>query len=333
MRKLVWAAAVVIVIGLGWWGLAMWSLSSGLQGWLAERRAEGWQAETRDLERSGFPEQIRADLIGLALADPETGLALEAERLGISARTLWPGDVALILPQSPLRLATPTGMVDLGFDTGRADLNLHPGTALELRNLSFTSGPVQASNPEGGLFSASSTELRMAQAASPETYDITLELGQFTPGAVPRRALLVPQSWPLVFTALEARATVAFDRPWDRRAIEEARPQPRQITLHAAEAHWGDVRLRLTGTLEMDPQGVPTGEVVLRAENWQAMLDLAERAGLLPPDLRGTVQNVLTSLAAGSGRTSDIDVTLRFDRGLVLVGFLPLGPAPTLRLP
>ncbi len=333
MRKLAWAAALVILAGLGWWGAAMWSLSSGLQGWLAERRAEGWQAEAQDLERGGFPRQIRADLIGLALADPETGLALRADRLGISARTLWPGDVALRLPQTPLRLATPTGAVDLSFDTGRADLNLHPGTALELQNLSFTSGPVQAQNPQGGLFSASGTELRMAQSDAAETYEITLKFGQFTPGAVPRRALVVPDSWPLVFTALQAHATLRFDRPWDRSAIEDARPQPRQITLHAAEAHWGDVRMRLTGALDVDAQGVPTGEVVLRAENWQAMLDLAERAGLLPTDMRGTVQNVLTSLAAGSGRTSDLDVTLRLESGLVFIGFLPLGPAPRVILP
>ena len=30
----------------------------------------------------------------------------------------------------------------------------------------------------------------------------------------------------------------------------------------------------------------------MRAENWQAMLDLAEKAGLLPPDMRQKVERV-----------------------------------------
>lgn len=310
----------------------MWSLSSGVQGWLAERRAEGWQAEITDLARSGFPSVVRARLDGLALADPDTGLALQADHLTLTARTLWPGDVALSLPQTPLRFATPTDRVDLAFDTGRADLNLAPGTRLMLENLSFTSGPLRAETPAGGLFAASTAELRMAQSDTPETYDITLLLGQFAPGDVPRTALLVPDSWPLVFSALQTRATIRFDRPWDRRALEDARPQPRQIDLHAAEAHWGAVRLRLTGALAVDAGGVPTGDIVLRAENWQAMLELAEQAGLLPPEMRGTVQNALASLAVGSGRTDDLDVTLTFDNGLVRIGFLPLGPAPRLIL-
>jgi hypothetical protein len=332
MRRLIGAVIVAALLVGGVWGAAMWSLSSSVSGWLEARRSEGWQAETASLSRGGFPEALRLGLNDLALADPETGLAFRADRLTITARTLWPGDVALLLPQTPLRLASPEGAVDLGFDTGRADLNLAPGSALELENLSFTSGPVQARNAKGGLLAASSSELRMAQGDSRDTYDVTLSFDQFTPGVVPRKALLVPDTWPLVFTALEARATVRFERPWDRRAIEDARPQPHRIDLHNAEAHWGEVRLRLTGALDVDAGGVPTGEMVVRAENWQAMLDLAETAGLLPPDMRGTVQNVLTSLAAGSGRTNDLDVTLTFENGLIRLGFLPLAPAPRLIL-
>lgn len=332
MRRVLAACVVAALTFGGWWGFAMWSLSSGVQGWLAERRAEGWQAEIGGLERGGFPGTLRARLTDLALADPGTGLALQSDALVIAARTLWPGDVTLGLPDAPLRFATPQGRADLSFEAGRADLNLVPGTRLELANLSFTSGPLRAESPEGGLLAASGAEMRMAQTDAPETYDITLLFGQFTPGAVPRAALRVPQSWPLVFTALEARATIRFTRPWDRRALEEARPQPRKIDLHAAEAHWGDVRLRLAGALEMDARGVPTGEIVLRAQNWQALLDLAETSGLLPREMRGTVQNVMTSLAGASGRTADLDVTLRFEGGRVWMGFLPLGPAPRLLL-
>jgi Uncharacterized protein conserved in bacteria (DUF2125). len=41
--------------------------------------------------------------------------------------------------------------------------------------------------------------------------------------------------------------------------------------------------LRLSGTLDIDAEGRPTGEVAIRAQNWPEMLAMAERAGLLPP--------------------------------------------------
>ena len=332
MRKLIWGVVAVALVGPLWWAVAMWSLSAGLQGWLAERRSEGWQAEITDLQRSGFPSTVAATLEGLALADPETGLALRADTLTVAARTLWPGDLSVTLPQTPIRFATPTGLADLSFDAGRADLNLAPGSALELENLSFASGPLRAESPTGGLFAASSSALRMVQTEAPERYEITLNMDQFTPGAVPRAALRIPESWPLVFTAFDARASVRFSEPWSRAALDTARPQPRQITIERAEAHWGEIRLQVTGALDVDATGVPSGEIVVRAQNWEAMLDLAEQAGVLPSEQRGLVQNVLTSLARGSGRTADLDLTLQLEGGLIRLGFLPLGPAPRLLL-
>lgn len=329
MRGLLWLILGAAALFCGWWGVAAWSVKSGTNGWLEARRAEGWQAEAAAIASSGFPSEVRTTLTDFALADPATGLSVTLPELTLAGRTIWPGNLHVELPTAPMTFATPTGRAHLSVDAGRADLNLAPGTALVLRNLSITSGPFRTEGTAGGLFAGDSAEIRMKQQdVAAKTYDLTLNIGQFTPGAVPRAALLIPTDWPLVFSALQAQAQVTFDRPWDRRAVEDRRPQPRRIALEEADVHWGDVRLRLTGTLDIDPNGIPTGPVTIKAENWQSMLTLGETSGLLPPEMRPTVEGVLSSLAAGSGRTSDLDVTLDLKDGLVRMGFLPIAPAP-----
>ena len=332
MRKLIWLAVLLIALFFGWWALASYGMQAGTRAWLEDRRAEGWQADVAAIRSKGFPTRIVTVLDQPAFADPGTGVALEMPNLTLSARTFWPGDVFVLLPSAPIHLATQDAAGTLQADGAQADLNLHPGRALELENLSFISGPFRSENSEGGLFAGDGAELRMRQTEDAQRYDLVLDIGQFAPGVVPRRTLLVPESWPLVFDALRVDASIHFDRPWDLRALEDRRPQPQQIDLRGAEAHWGDIRLRVAGALDVNAEGVPEGELTVKAENWQAMLDVAQTAGLLPPDMRPTVESVLASLAAGTGRTNEIDVTLDFSGGLIRVGFLPLGPAPRLIL-
>ncbi|MEP4196701.1 MAG: DUF2125 domain-containing protein [Aliishimia sp.] len=332
MRKVLWLFVFLALLYCGWWGLASVSVTSGLQNWLDTRRSDGWQADVSAIRSEGFPNEIRTVLEAPAFADPNTGLAVKLDQLTLALRTIWPGDVRLLFPDGPINFATPEQTVALHLDTSQADLNLTPGPQLELENLSFTSGPFRIDGPDGGLIAGDASELRMQQTEIRETYYIALNIGQFTPGAVPRGALAIPDDWPLVFTAFQVKSEIRFDRPWDRQALEERRPQPRHIQLQNMEAHWGDVRLRIKGIMDVDPLGIVSGNITIRAENWEAMLDIAETSGVLPTDLRQTAQGVLSSLAAGSGKTNDLDVTLTLDSGLIRLGFIPLGSAPRVQI-
>ena len=48
------------------------------------------------------------------------------------------------------------------------------------------------------------------------------------------------------------------------------------------------------------------------------------------PNIIEQIEGPLRALAAGTGSTDDLDVTLTFSDGLTRLGFLPLGPAPSL---
>ncbi|WP_168797758.1 DUF2125 domain-containing protein [Aliishimia ponticola] len=331
MRRLVTIGVGAALLFCLWWAGAAWWFNTGLTGWFDARRAEGWQAELEATTSAGFPARVDTVLEGIALADPGTGLAIEAEKLVISARTIWPGDLSVALPETPIHIATPWDRWTITAANARADLNLHPGTALQLEAMQKRSGPFTLARVDGtSVLGVAALDLALIETGDAAQYDLRFDVTDFTPGDAIRDIALLPPDWPLVFDVLTADIGLALDHPIDRTALETRRPQPQAVTLRRVEAHWGDMRFLATGDVIRDPQGRAEGHLVVKAENWQQMLDLAQAAGMIPPDLRPQIEGMLRGLASGTGRTEDLDVTLRFENGLTRIGFLPLGPAPSL---
>lgn len=331
MRKLMWMIALIALAWSGWWFVASSGLRGGVSTWLDARAAEGWQAEVSGIEGGGFPVSLRAGLTDLALADPRAGLAIATDRLDISAPTWWPGDVTITLDDGPILLASPLGRNLLTMQDGTMALNLHPGTALELEALGWTSGRWSVADQGAIMSQASDLTLTTTQTDGP-TYDIVARANTFAPGDATRRALRLPDSFPQAFDSLQMRATVTFDTVWDRRALDSRRPQPRQIALHLAEARWGDLHLNFAADLNVDANGIADGEVALQAQNWRSILDLAEASGTLPSELRRQAEGILRALAQASGNPEALDITLNVNKGMIALGFIPLVPAPRLIL-
>ena len=81
--------------------------------------------------------------------------------------------------------------------------------------------------------------------------------------------------------------TLAFDRPWDRPAIEGDNPVIEEVSRSATlTLTWGKLDLRGRGTLDVDAEGFAEGRLDLRARNWREMIDVAESAGVARPDAR-----------------------------------------------
>ncbi|MEL6889164.1 MAG: DUF2125 domain-containing protein [Pseudomonadota bacterium] len=331
MRRLIW---IIALAGLGWcawWWAASTGLHNAAARWLGERRAEGWQAEVSDIAGGGFPLRLQAGMRDLAVADPDTGLAVQMHTLDISAPAWWPGDVTVRLADSPIGFASPYGQSQLTMANGVMAMELRPGSALELDALGWTAGPWQVTDAAGIQASAQDLTLTMTRTEGP-TYTFVTEASQFSPGAATRRGLRLPDGFPSAFDSLQLRASVTFDRAWDRRALNDRRPQPRRIDLTLAEARWGALSLNLAADLTVDEAGTPEGTVSLQAENWQTMLDIAEATGTLSTRLRGQAEGVLAAMARASGNETTLDVDLALRNGAVLIGFIPIAPAPRIVL-
>ena len=104
--------------------------------------------------------------------------------------------------------------------------------------------------------------------------------------------------------------------------------RPRATDLREAVIDWGDIGLSATGTLTIDPAGIPDGRITLAATNWRALLDLVAASGAIAPELAPTWLAMAETLSQGTDR---IDLPLTFENGRMSIGFIPLGPAPRLR--
>lgn len=333
MRKLILAVAVLALVFCGWWAFAGFGLKQGVASWFEDRRAEGWQADVADLHLAGFPGWVSTELRDVAVADPAAGLAFGMSDLTLAFRTLWPGDMQVALPNGPLDVATPEGTWRVLAQNGLAVLNLHPGTALELERMALNTDAFILEQADGAsVLGGAGLTLSMTQGTPAAQYVLEFDVTDFAPGDVPRSAVLLPNDWPLIFEVLQAEAQILFDRPVDRATLEDSRAQPQRVDLRLAEARWGSMRLFATGEMIRDARGYADGSLTIKAENWEQMLDLAQNAGILPPERRPLVTRVLQGLAGNTGVTSDLDVTLTFENGQTRLGFIPLGPAPSMIL-
>ena len=324
--------ALVVLVWTTWWVLATNGMQRGLTAWFDARQSEGWQASAGDMNRGGFPLRIATTLRDIALDDPATQSALRVPQVSLSTLIYWPGHATVRLPAEPVILTTPQGILTLTTGGAEAALRLHPGTSLQLEAMRGGSIDITLDLVEGRLLSVQDFTTAVQQTDDPQTYDIDFVATGFAPGSVIREALRLPVAWPEAFETLQADMTVSFDRPWDRSALEDRRPQPRAIRIDRMEANWADLRISLTTELQVTEVGAANGTLKVQAQNWQRMLDLATASGALSPPMRPQIESGLNLLSGLSGGSDTLDLDITFENGRMRMGFIPLGNAPLLIL-
>jgi len=324
---------LILVVTGAWcayWFIASSGIRSGFAAWFEARRAEGWVAEVQELGVAGFPNRIDTSFTGLSLADPETGLAWDAPFFQILALSYRPNHVIAVWPGEQ-RIATPREKFTLESGDMRASLVLRPNRDLELVRTTLTAKDltIQADGSERATRLAALTLAaeRVAADAAP-----TYRLGLSSDGVMPALPIRLGRTLPDALETLRADMTVTFDAPWDRHAIEDARPQPRRIDIRLAEARWAQLELLVAGALDVDARGLPDGSLTVKARNWREILRLAVETGSLRPAVARRLEDGLSLVAGLAGNSRTLDIPLEFRRGGMFLGPVPLGPAPVLRL-
>lgn len=328
-------AKIAILIGLiwsGYWYAAGYGLRRGISGWFAERAERGWQAEYAGLTTSGYPLRHVNTLTSPALADPATGAAWQADWLDLDSPAIWPGRQTLRFAPTLQRLSYFDHTLEVVAEDMVAELFLHPGVALELQRLALTAGNWVITDAGGHVMGGQSLTLAMEQAEPAETYRVDLRADSFTPGAGLRRLAHATDTLPAAFATMAVDMDVRFDRVWDRRALEDRRPQPVAVDLRLAALQWGEMKIEAAGRVTVDGQGRPDGTLEIRAENWREMVEMARASGNLPPRAVNTVEKALNMLARLGRNPDALDVQLTLRDGQVALGPIPLGPAPRLFL-
>lgn len=325
MLRIVVILLVAAAAWMGWWAFGSVAYERGLSAWIDARRADGWAADVASLETRGFPNRFDTTLSEVRLADPATGVAWSAPFVQFLSLAYRPNQVIAVLPERH-DFSTPFQTVSIEHDRARGSLFLAPSTTLPLESARVRIDALEVTSTRDWAVALDEGRFAIEDApAAQNTYRIGGELLGLAPSAGVLRALDPGGVLPKKVEQLRLDATVRFSAPWDRRAIEEARPQVREIDLSDLSARWGRVTFRAVGELRVNPNGVPTGEITVRAVQWRRLLTMAVGAGLVPEALSGTLERGLELL---SGKRDTLDVPLEFRRGQIRLGPLPLGPAP-----
>ncbi|MEO1024716.1 MAG: DUF2125 domain-containing protein [Pseudomonadota bacterium] len=329
MIRLIVVVLVASLAWMAWWGFGQVAYEKGLSAWVEDRQRDGWVAEYSELNTVGFPNRFDTTLTDLNLADPETGVAWSAPMVQILSLAYKPHQVIAVLPPGHV-FSTPLEKLTFAHEDARASLFLRPTPSLALDRARFVAEELEIASDVGWTVALSEGRFAFeAVPAAENTYRLGAELVDLQPAEAARRLLdpggLLPES----VETMRVDADLRFDRPWDRHAVEDLRPQFTEIDLKDLSARWGRVTFRAAGEVTVNPQGVPDGQVTLRAVEWRKLLAMAHSAGLLPTNLVGPVENALELM---SGRTDTLDATLTFRGGTTWLGLVPLGPAPNLTL-
>ena len=332
--------AIAIALAMAWsgyWFIGSSALRSGVVDWFETARSEGWMAEYGDLSVRGFPSRFDATLTDVSLADPKSGLGWQAPFFQLLTLSYTPNHVIGVWPHRQ-QVQTSRDSYTLDTEDMRASVILDASTAISPRRITLTAKGITLS-PESREGAVSAASLRLAAQRLEDvvgTENARYHLGLAAKDVAPPAPLMVQideaGTVPRVIETLMADVLVDFDVPWDRRAVEEARPQPTRIAIKNAEIEWGTMSLGASGVLSVDLGGRPNGTLTVKVRHWHQLLEVATRAKWLEPDVAATFEKALSALAGMQDNARSLEVSLRMTGGLIWIGPLPVGPAPVLRL-
>lgn len=333
IRRLTIIALVAALLWGGYWVVGSVALDRGLRSWIDDRQTEGWVAEYSNLSVRGFPNRFDTTFSNLDLADPDTGLAWSLPFFQILALSYKPNHVIAVWPDSHT-VSTPSESLTLTSDKMQASLVVEPGTDLVLDRTTLVADNLSVTSSLGWTSGAATLSLASRQIeGAPNTHDVAVEADNMRLSQPLRDTLDPLGALPGEIKTLRLLTKVSFDAPWDRFAVERARPQPTRIEVTDLTALWGDLELRAAGTVDVTDTGRATGEVTVKAVNWKEMLDIAVAAGALPEATRQTAENALSLLAGLSGRPDTIDAPLSIRDSVVFFGPIPVGQIDPIILP
>lgn len=332
MRKLVAITLVLSSLWAGYWFIGAKGVEGSFKSWIFDRQAEGWLAEATNIRTQGFPNRFDTIFTGLELADPETGLAWKAPEFQVLALSyqpnhviaVWPGEQMLSSPEQNITISADQLKGSLVFDA-KPELPLDRSSIM-ITGLNIASNAGWTAALESGQFAT-----RKSSAAL-HRHDIHFEVSGLAPASSIIQNIGNGTLLPDVFEKAVIAASVDFTKPWDRTAIEVSRPQITRIELTELDAKWGELGLKAVGSVDVDANGTPTGEIAIKAKNWRKMIELAEASGALAPALVSTVTGALQFVAGLAGNDETLDVSLRLSGGAIFLGPIPIGAAPVIRL-
>lgn len=320
MRRLTIIVLTVAALYSGYWFVGASAVEDGANVAIAKMRADGWTLQHSSLNTAGFPNRFDTTVTDISLATPDGAVGWSAAFLQVFALSYRPNEIIAVLPDAQ-SLRLPDQTLEITSTAMRASAAVKASTALTLRNITATSGPLTLTSDAGWTLGLGSilTAIRDAGTDASE-YDTFLELTQITPpfdAAANTDGLL-----PTEISALRFDARLTTNKPIDRFTAEGATLDITAATLRDLTLNWGDVRIGLTGEVTFNDRAEPIGSVELTVTNWAILITAAANAGLIDAQ---SMQSYAMMARNAAGGADDLTVPITLTDGQATMGFIPLG--------
>ena len=278
----------------------------------------------------GFPSRVDTTMTGLELADPKAGWSWQAEQFQVLSLSYQPNHVIAVLPGEQV-FATPYDTLRATSERLRGSVIFKPTPRLELDHMTFEIGDMRIASDQRLDRADRQGDSRDPAGGGRHGLRARPLDQRRAPGAAggrdrrPRRQERAAGGDRLG----RVDATLGFDKPWDRPALESGNPALQQVGSRDVSLSWGKLDLHGKGHARRRRGGLRRGQA--GPEGAQLAGDDRRRGGggARPGGCRrGAGGAGLMARFSGGGDT--ISVPLDFADGVARLGPIVLGPAPHL---
>lgn len=338
-RIVVLILGAIVIAGCGWiawWYIGAEGQRSAFELWLEKQRERGWQAEAATVDMAGFPSAFQLTVTGLNLADPRNGWSWQVPVAKAESRSSAPTRIAVTWPETQ-SLGTTEDQFTLQAASLSTLLDLRPGPSMELREAATDASGAVLTARSGWKGSASrigiSVKERGEDISPPNSYDLRAEASKIK---LPPELLKDLDPTGLLKPTVD-RFTLtghaAFDQPIDRLTLEESRMAMRAATLREVGFAWGDMKLVIKGSVQVEDSGYPRGKLQVDAREWRQIVQLAVKTGVIGEGTADTIAGAVQLLTALTGAGDDLSLPLTLKSGEVRLGPFTIADAPRLAPP
>ncbi len=329
MRRLTILVLALSAIYSGYWFIGAAAVERTATAQIAQMRLDGWTLDYETLNTQGYPSRFDTTLTTFNVSPPSGDLAWQAPFLQVLSLSYKPNEVILALPD---RQELTLGGVPLTLtsDGLRASATVAANTDLDLTRFTAQVGPMRADSAAGTVFSVANALVALRAAKdTPLLYAAFADINALAVPVSLRQMLDPAGNFPATLSQMTVDASITTDRKLDRTVLTDLRrPQIDALKLNGMTLAWGALSLRGKGEVTIDRAGLPTGQFTFEAQNWREMVQMAVNAGLIEQGVSDTLENMGAILAGGS---NSLSLPVSFQNGLMLVGPVPVGPAPRFR--
>lgn len=329
MRALLVTVLVAATLWGGYWFVGSRAMERAADGWFAAQSSGPIIAQRSGLSVAGFPNRFDLTVTEPKLTDTRSGITWQAPFAQVFMMSWKPWHIIATLPQTQT-LSLPGQEVTLTSTLIQGSLVFIPGTDLTLDRTAIAGDGLAVTSSAG--WEAAAASLRFGTRRAPDSataQELGLDLTTLTPPANFRAALAPLSDLPEQIDQIRLDAVLGLTAPIDRHAAE-TRPQLTALRLREGLIRWGDLILSAKGDLTAAADGTPEGRIDIRIDQWRKLIPVLLATGVITQENSQTVTRALELYAQQGDDPESLTVPLTFAKGAMILGPLPLGPAPAI---